>query len=191
MDITTSATELHVTFNTLVIATGATFASPLWQVNESEAVTLEAFATTRAALQKAKTVLIAGGGAVGVETAGEIGHTFRGVHTTLLSGAARLLPRLLASNSRAAENRLKKLRVTTEHNVRVKETKKNADGTTTAVLDNGTEKIVDVFIDATGGKPNTSFLPTAWQQGPRNSVLVSADTLRATFRWRSRNLRHR
>ncbi|KAH7361073.1 hypothetical protein BKA65DRAFT_197968 [Rhexocercosporidium sp. MPI-PUGE-AT-0058] len=151
-----------LTYDSLVIATGAYYASPVWQLNESEEHLKSEISALRKSLVAAKTVLIAGGGAIGVETAGEIGAQFPKHDTTILSGNSRLLPRLLPSNSSAAESRLKALGVKTVNDVKLSSTRRNADGTTTVALSDGSSRTVDVFIDATGGKPNSTFLPSAW-----------------------------
>jgi NADH dehydrogenase FAD-containing subunit len=164
-------------YDALVIATGASYVSQLWQVGESETVTKKALASTRALLAKAKTVLIAGGGAVGVEVAGEISTTFPSVKLTLVSGSTRLLPHLTPYNSGSAESQLKSSGVETIHNVRVASSKINTDGTTTVVLANGDEKIVDVYLNATGAKPNSKFLPAEWLN-ESGHVIVDNSTLR-------------
>ncbi|KAH9204292.1 hypothetical protein DL95DRAFT_439376 [Leptodontidium sp. 2 PMI_412] len=114
---------------------------------------------------KQTSVLIAGGGPIGVETAGEIGAQYRLHDTTILSGTSRLLPKLVAGNGSSAESRLKALGVKTIHNIKVSSSKENPDGTTSVALSDGSLRKVDVFIDATGGKPNSSFLPRAWLNG--------------------------
>ncbi|KAE9381187.1 FAD/NAD(P)-binding domain-containing protein [Stipitochalara longipes BDJ] len=166
-----------VVYSTLIIATGSSYASPLWQINESDAVTKGEIARVRDALKTAKTVLISGGGAVGVETAGEIGSHYPKKNITLLSGTTRLLIRLTAYNSAKAETKLKILGVKTLHNLRVSSVRKNEDGTTTLGFSDGSTRPVDVFIDATGPRPNSTFLPTSWID-PRGHVIVDPLTLR-------------
>ncbi|KAL3419972.1 amid-like mitochondrial oxidoreductase [Phlyctema vagabunda] len=168
----------NIGFDTLVIATGTTSNSALWQMNEDDAVTKDAFKSLHNALPKAKTILIGGGGAVGVETAGEIGTHFKGPEITILSGTDRLLPRLVPGNSASAENRLKALGVSTVHNLRVSSASVEADGTTTVVLSDGSSRKVDVYIDATGGKPNSSFLPSDWVN-EKGYVVTDEKTFRA------------
>ena len=176
--VTTSANKTqNVTYSTLVIATGSSYASPIWQINESDAVTQAETARIRNSLKEAKTVLISGGGAVGVETAGEVGSYYPNKNITLLSGTTRLLIRLTAYNSAKAEHKLKILGVNTLHNLRVTSVKKNDDGTTTLGFSDGSTRPVDVFIDATGPRPNTAFLPTSWID-PRGHVIVDPLTLR-------------
>jgi NADH dehydrogenase FAD-containing subunit len=176
--ITTSTNQTQeVIYSTLVIATGSSYASPLWQINESDSVTKAEIARIRGSLKNAQTVLISGGGAVGVETAGEIGSYYPKKSITLLSGTTRLLIRLTAYNSAKAESKLKTLGVKTLHNLRVTSVEKNEDGSTTLGFSDGSTRPVDVFIDATGPKPNTTFLPPSWVDS-RGHVIVDPLTLR-------------
>ncbi|KAI9878307.1 MAG: hypothetical protein M1830_001288 [Pleopsidium flavum] len=169
----------EIKYSSLVIATGSTYNSGLWQINNSQEITKAEFSSFHTLLPNAKTVLVAGGGAVGVETAGEIASYHSQAETIILSGAKRLLPRLLPSNSAAAEARLERLGVQTVHNLRVLSTSKNADGTTAAVLSDGSSRSVDVFIDATGGKPNSTFLPPAWLDA-KGHVATDNKSMRVT-----------
>ncbi|PMD39615.1 FAD/NAD(P)-binding domain-containing protein [Hyaloscypha variabilis F] len=164
-------------YSTLVIATGSSYASPLWQINEKDGLTKAEISRVREALKTAKTVLISGGGAVGVETAGEIGSYYPKKNITLLSGTTRLLIRLSAYNSAKAESKLRILGVKTLHNLRVSSVRKNEDGSTTLGFSDGSSRPVDVFIDATGPRPNSTFLPTSWID-PRGHVIVDPLTLR-------------
>ncbi|KAF9026133.1 FAD/NAD(P)-binding domain-containing protein [Hymenopellis radicata] len=60
-----------IPFDVLVLATGANWPGPLAFPNDEEAVT-EWLATRRKEFENAKSIVIAGGGAVGLEIAGEI-----------------------------------------------------------------------------------------------------------------------
>ena len=80
-----SGKNQELNYSTLVVATGATFNSPLWQVNGDQDATKAAFSSIRKALSRAKTALIAGGGPIGVETAGEIATRYPKLQITLLS----------------------------------------------------------------------------------------------------------
>lgn len=70
---TYSSTSQNTTvkYSTLVLATGATANSPLWNLQGSHETTIAALKEMHASLPKAKTILIAGGGPAGVETAGK------------------------------------------------------------------------------------------------------------------------
>ena len=171
-------TTQEIEYQSLVIATGTTSNSKLWQVNDHEDVTKDLYISVQAALPTAKRVLVAGGGAVGVETAGEIATHYPKAEVTILSGNDRLLPRLVPGNSSSAEGRLNALGVKTVHNTRVRSAAENANGSTTVVLSDGTTQTVDVYIDATGGKPNTSFLPPAWLDAKGYVITDGGKTLR-------------
>ena len=60
-----------VRYDTLVIASGSSSVSPLWSLHGSFESTKGAFEEMHAALPNASSVLISGGGAAGVETAGK------------------------------------------------------------------------------------------------------------------------
>lgn len=168
-----------LTYSTLIIATGATSKSPLWQINSSQEENKAEFAKYIQALPSAKTVLILGGGAVGVETSGEISTHYPAAKVTLLSGSSRVLTKLSPGISATAENQLKAKKVEIIHNVRSVSETINDDGTTTVKLSDDTSTTADVVVDATGGKPNSSFLPSSWLD-PRGYVLVDEKTLRLT-----------
>lgn len=176
---TVSKEETQVPYSSLIIATGMT-SNELWTVNDgAHERTIDALKALQTSIPTAQTILIAGGGAVGVETAGDIASYHPKVKVTLLSGTTRLLPRLLASNSTAAESRLKSLRVTVLHNVKVTSTSKTDDAKTTLVLSDGSSQTVDIYIEATGGKPNSSFLPPTWLDST-GRVLTDSKTMRVT-----------
>ena len=166
-------------YDSLVLATGSTTASPLWAQHGDAAKSRAALAAVHAALPAAKTILLAGGGPVGVESAGELAQHYPGAAITLLSGGERLLQRLSARTSAKAESMLTTAGVKVVHDVRVTDDGGAADGRpATLRLSDGSTRAVDVYLDATGGRPNTAFLPKAWVD-ERGRVPVD-DTLRGT-----------
>jgi NADH dehydrogenase FAD-containing subunit len=143
-------------------------------------LTLAAFQDIRTRLPSAKTILIAGGGAAGVETTGEIASLYKDKEITLLSGSHHLLPKLqTAKAGKAAERQLTSLNVKTLHDVRVTSSKTVGGDKVCLVFSDGTTRTVDIFIDATGGTPNTSFLPAAWLDDFKR-VATDMGTLRTT-----------
>ncbi|KAI4231118.1 MAG: hypothetical protein LQ349_005818 [Xanthoria aureola] len=165
-----------VAYNTLILATGASSDSPLWSIPGSHDRTISALKSTQSALPTAKTVLVAGGGPAGVETAGEIASLFPEIDITLLSGADRLLTRLRPAIGAAAESQLQALGVTVVHGVRAIRATSDVSGGTEVVLDNddGDVKVVDLYIDATGIRPNTAFLPKSWLT--EKNYVITRDT---------------
>lgn len=72
-------TSEKLPFQTLVIATGASTPSPLHRLNQSSSSSLRAhWNIFRTALPTVKSILIAGGGPAGIETAGELGEYLHG-----------------------------------------------------------------------------------------------------------------
>jgi NADH dehydrogenase FAD-containing subunit len=173
--------EESVHYDSLVIATGTTSNSPLWTLHNSFAETKFAFEDLNSRLATAKTILIAGGGPAGVETTGEIAYKFKatGKSITLLSGTDGLLTYLNHPTvTQLAESKLNDLGVKTVHKLRVVSSSVVAEGKTEVVLSDGSKQVVDLYIDATGGAPNSSFLPVAWLD-ERKKVLTDSKTLRA------------
>jgi len=186
-----------VSYSALVIATGTTSASPLWTLHGSHETTISSMKELHAALPNASTILISGGGPTGVETAGqypprsfrlnsyplttalgEIATVFPKADTTILSGTHSLLHRLKPAIGEAAESTLKRMNVKTINNAKVTAATPSADNRKTTVqLSDNTSRTVDVYIDATGGRPNTSFLPSAWLN-ERGYVLTDPKSLR-------------
>lgn len=168
-------------YTVLVIATGKT-ANPLWRLTGDHSITIAAFEDIHKRLPTAKSVVVVGGGPTGVEVAAEIAAFYPGKDITLLSGTSRLLSRLENKGvSSQAEKKLAALKVKTVHNVRVRSVTKTQDGTKTALeFNDGSKDVVDVYLDATGGTPNTQFLPTGWLDASSNQVLTDGVTLRAT-----------
>ena len=168
-NLVSDAKAIH--FDTLVIATGSTGTSPLYALQGSHVPTLDAYKDVQARLPSAKSVLVVGGGPAGVETAGELGELHGKKSSspktiTILSGGQRLLPALRASLGQRAQDVLHGMGVKTEHNLRLKDSKRTSDGKTEVSLSDGSSRTVDLLLVATGRTPASSFLP---------STLLSSD----------------
>lgn len=172
-----NSTEDTIHYDSLVIATGTTSASPLWSLQGDHSKTLNEFKSTREKLSRAKTVLVSGGGAVGIESCGEVVSAFPGTKVTLISGSDRLLPRLSESLGNSAEQILKKVGVEVLYNVKTTGFEDTSDGQTKVKLSDGSERTVDVYIDGTGGSPNSDWLPPHWLNDQQR-VKVDKQSLR-------------
>ncbi|KAI1118618.1 FAD/NAD(P)-binding domain-containing protein [Nemania sp. NC0429] len=169
--------ELRMNYHALVIATGSSTPSPLLGLNHDEVALRSSWATFRKALPDAKHIVVVGGGASGVEVAGELGEHLNGragwlssilsnpkVEITLISGGPRILPYLRPAIAQTGETYLAKVGVRIMHNVRVATvvpaTAGEDDVATTAALtlDNGEILQADLYIPATGAIPNTKFI---------------------------------
>lgn len=172
-------TNASIQYSSLIVATGTTSTSPFWSLHGDYKLTIAAFEDMHKRLPNAETILIAGGGPAGIETAGEIAYLYKPKDMTILSGSARLLPRLKnTSVAKAAEGRHASLNVKTVH-VRVTSSTELEDGRTSVKLSDGSTKTIDIYLDATGGTPNTSFFPAGWL-GDSKRVVTDVSTLHAT-----------
>jgi NADH dehydrogenase FAD-containing subunit len=156
---------VELKYDVLVIATGTSTKSPVFSSNHSSKATRAALGDLHRRLESANSVVVVGGGPVGVETAGELGQVYGSTkRITLISGNERVLPALQAKTSKEAESRLMKLGVAVLHRRRVvaPDGAGGIDGSTGVRDDTGEIIDADVVIDATGCYPNTSFLPEAW-----------------------------
>lgn len=189
---TVTAGEEQLAYHALVIATGASTASPLLGLNRDEAFLRESWAAFRAALPAAKHIVVAGGGPSGVETAGELGEHLNGragffssrladprVSITLVTADSKLLPHLRPSLAAKAETLLAKVGVTVIKNARVVSVTPDGAGqagehlasNAVVTLSDGTTLEADLYVPAMGTTPNTSFL---------DSSLLAADGRVAT-----------
>ncbi|KFY81286.1 hypothetical protein V500_11547 [Pseudogymnoascus sp. VKM F-4518 (FW-2643)] len=163
-----------LSYDALVIATGTRTPSPMLSLQSTREGVDDALKENHKRLQYARTILVAGGGPTGVETAGELGEHLNGrtywflsklqnprTKITLLSGGKKILPRLRPTIAKQAEKYLAQVGVEVIHGIRVDSYKENDDGTTTALLDNGEALTTDIYIPAAGVEPNTEWLPQA------------------------------
>lgn len=185
-----------IDFYALVIATGASTPSPLLGLTGDEEHLRRSWAEFREALRNAKSIIISGGGPAGIETAGELSEHLNGragwfssrlerpkVPITVVTAGSDILPVLRPSIAHKAEAYLAKVGVTVVKNARVQSVAPQGAGTenitagATLTLDNGSELSADLYIPATGTKPNTSFMEKALLTGD-GRVDTNASTLR-------------
>ena len=173
-----TSTGATIHYDSLVIASGTSFTSPLWSTTQGADVLSEAIRDIHARLPTATSVLVAGGGPAGVETTAELAETYgHKKEIIFLSGSHQLLPRLKnAGIGREAESRLTKMGVKVRHGIKVTSSTRTGDKEIVRLSD-GEEKTVDVFIDATGDKPNSKFVPEAWLNA-KGYVKTDPHTLR-------------
>ena len=168
-----------VSYDSLVIASGTSFVSPIWSVESGSEALTAALKDLHERLPAAESILVGGGGAAGVETVGELAELYGGKkEITILSGQSGLLAKL--SNKRVgqtAELTLKKKGVTIINGgIRVNSATRQG-GRDVLQLSDGTTKTVDVYIEATGDRPNNKFVPKDWLT-ERGQVQTDGQTLR-------------
>ena len=157
-----STSSLH--FDTILIAIGSTGPDPLFALQGGYLQTYNAYKSVHARLPSANSILVVGGGAAGVETAGELGdlhgkHSSTPKDITILSGTSRLLSGLRPAIGKRAEELLTAQGVKTVHDVRVDNQKKLPGGGAQVTLSDGTTKDYDLVFVATGRVPASGVLP--------------------------------
>jgi NADH dehydrogenase FAD-containing subunit len=190
--------EQVIRFHTLVVATGASTPSPLLGLNSTSSDLRHAWSLFRPALPTAKRIVIAGAGPAGVEVAGELGQYLNGspgwfasgkskakIEITLIATGDRILAALRPSIARTAESYLSALGVTLVKNARVERVEPETAGRNTTdlkspatiILSNGQVLEADLYIPATGARPNTSFHTASLLQDD-GRVMTNPGTLR-------------
>jgi NADH dehydrogenase FAD-containing subunit len=193
-----------ISYYSLILAVGTRPVSAILGPQTTHQLVQEAQAAFSKALTEAKTIVIAGGGPAGVETAGEIGHELNGLagmfserpknikaSITLITSDKKLLPALRPALATKAEKFLNKMGVDVIYNTRVQSVTPQGAGEidtatntiekvtskATVTLANGETKEADLYIPATGVKPNTQFIPRTLLNG-RGYVEMNKSTLR-------------
>lgn len=171
-------TTLSITYDSLIIASGTSFDSPLWSISGGSARLREAVRNLHNRLPSAQSILVAGGGPAGTETAGELGEVYgKQKEIQIFSGADQLLSRLQSKKvGRDAQARLEMMGVKVIRGVRVSGDKSDGEKQV-PTLSHGMTKIVDVYIEATGDNPNSYFVPLEWLDA-KNKVRTDPQTLR-------------
>ncbi|KAL8732996.1 MAG: hypothetical protein Q9166_002394 [cf. Caloplaca sp. 2 TL-2023] len=172
--------QFKIDYYALVIATGASTPSPLHGLNRDAEYLRSCWKEFRTAMWLAKSIVIAGGGPTGIETAGELGECLNGrtwfgtklahpkVSIIVVTAGPRILPTLRPSVAERAEGYLAAVGVTVIKNARVKKVDPKTAGTdaeasslmakATVTLENGKKLLTDLYIPATGTIPNTKYI---------------------------------
>ncbi|MFW5486289.1 MAG: NAD(P)/FAD-dependent oxidoreductase [Spirochaetaceae bacterium JB067] len=145
-------------FDFLVLATGSGFSR--WPFLKSGISDMESrqkqVEKESEILQKAESVLIVGGGSVGVELAGEIAYTWPHKKISLVTGSDRLMKELDKKASRRAHTLLSGLGVEIRYNTRIDE---KSDGVWKN--DQGDIFSADVIYPVTGSTVNSGWLESS------------------------------
>jgi NADH dehydrogenase FAD-containing subunit len=179
INLASGSTE-KIDFYALVIATGTSTPSPLLGLNRDEEFLRTNWTAFREALPTANSIIIAGGGPAGIETAGELGEFLNGragwlssnlenpkVPITVVTAGSKILPALRPAIAKKAEEYLAKVGVTVVKNARVKNVAPQGAGTDSVAtkamltLEDGKTLEADLYIPAIGTRPNTGFMQEA------------------------------
>ena len=156
--------ENTLDFEFLIIALGFTYVHPFQatEYERTEQVRYMQYSIDKT--KNAKRILIVGGGALGVEVAGELATDCPDKRVTLISSTFHLLPRMSEKFSTAALNILKSKNVEVILNDRID--LKNVDNFNTTKLktQNGKEIEFDAYFVCIGGKPCTKIVKQSFPE---------------------------
>ena len=172
-------TRRELSYDQLVIATGSRIRSDLpFKPVGTHIDTLTAVHSLQKQIDSAKSIVVAGAGPTGVETAGELAAAYLGTKDiTLVIGGEHALQasNVLSSVTQIVEKDLEKLGVKLVRFAQVTDVKTSADhekGTaasqTTLTLSNGSILITDLYLPLFGVRVNTSFVPPSLLDSAQN-----------------------
>jgi NADH dehydrogenase FAD-containing subunit len=157
-------------YHALIVATGSKTYFQAFSMSADAQSTLDAISSANKQIETAKKIVIAGGGATGVEFAGEVAEHRNGkpgwfskvksnVDVTLITSDKQLLPGLRPAIAKTAQQKLEALGVKVIYNTRVTDSTQTKDGRTALTLMNGDKLETDLYVPAYGVQPNSSWLP--------------------------------
>lgn len=157
-----------VSYDALIIATGARAREDMpWKSLGTTEETKAKLHSLQKQIKNAKTIVVAGGGLTGVETAGELGFEYAksGQKEVILvhDSDLPLGPPIMDSVRKASKTELEKLNVKIITNSTVVKTTTSGDETTIEIRskDGSTKTITaQAYLPATGIIPNTEFVPS-------------------------------
>lgn len=164
-----NGTERTISYDALVVATGTRTQEGMpWKNGDSTEETKQRLHAVQEQLAKAKSIVVAGGGSTGIETAGEIAFEY-GKQKDIYFVYDKALPmddRFLESMRRSAVSELEKLNVKTIPSSKitgVEATPGAGEGGKTLEITGAdgkkTTMKVDAYVPAIGTLPNTEFVP--------------------------------
>lgn len=160
-------TKEDLTYWALILATGTRASSPLMSLQGGSYTDVSnVHDNVHKRLPSAKEIVIAGGGATGIETAGELGESLNGsagwfsswpsdpkVKITVFTNSSKLLPGLRQSIANQAETYLNRVGVEVKYNTKIVSSKEQPNGKTKVTFHDGEELEPDIFISAIGTQP--------------------------------------
>jgi len=169
------ASEESICFDYLILALGSLYSHPFQTSNFERAAQINCLQETNNRIKDVKRILIIGGGALGVELAGEFATDCKEKTVTLLTSGDRLLPRMSVSFSQAALNILKEKNVQVILNDRIDLTNVENFRPNKLKTQNGKEIEFDAYFICTGPKPCTEMVKKSFPEWIDNNGFVKVN----------------
>lgn len=159
VDLSASETPQTIAYDYLVIATGSRPVVPgmPWKADASHEALVAAIHATAQRVHAASHIVVAGGGATGVEVCGELRYEYPHKEVVLLSADEALVGG--DATAQPLEKALTAMGVRVRNGVRAVGTKEAPDGKTVVELSNGETIVTDLYLPTVGLAPNSEFLP--------------------------------
>ncbi len=156
--------EQILTFDYLILALGSSYIHPFQSTHFQRTAEINDLQETFNKTRETKKILVIGGGAVGVEVAGEFATDCKDKTVTLLTSADRLLPRMSSSFSKAAADILHSKNVQVILNDRID--LKNVENYKTNKIktQSGKEIEFDAYFMCIGAKPCTELVKKSFPE---------------------------
>lgn len=164
-------------FDYAVIATGSAYVDPLIKAEAAtDAERAEELRGMHRRLRSARSVVIVGGGPVGVEIAAELRETFPETAVTLVHGGASILDESPSRFPNWARDSLRDRGVTLLLGERVVDPAVGVQPTNGAVVTNSGRRLAaDAAIWAVGAKPVSGLVSSSWPAAVQADGLVKVD----------------
>ncbi|QSZ29505.1 hypothetical protein DSL72_004019 [Monilinia vaccinii-corymbosi] len=150
-----------LSYDFLVLATGSrTKEDSPFKGKASYQESLDSLHEWQSKVKNASSIYIAGAGATGVETAGELGFAYgSSKKITLIASGPTVLEGTPASVSKTATKQLQNLQVNIKVSTKVSGSAMTPEGKYEITLSNGEKIITDLYIPTMGVLPNSSYIP--------------------------------
>lgn len=177
-----NADSVIIKARVVVLATGSRYPSPATRstVKSSRKQRLDFHKKYAEHIAESQTIVIAGGGPIGVEFAAEIVDKYKGSKKVVLVNSG---PRILGSTceraAKVASDYLASQGVEILLNTKLEGTSKSPFDSGTAKLSNGKSIKYDMLLTATGGKPISDYMEQSWSASlnDRKEILVKPNFL--------------
>lgn len=159
--VQTSRETLQLEYTHLVVATGSSYPSrvPFTSIGTYQE-TLDALHDWQRKVETASTIVIAGAGPTGIETAAELACMYgQTKNIILVVPGSDPLPGLIPEVGKTAASELEKLNVKIRRQIRVTNVEQTGTQATISLSD-GSALQADVYLPLFGIKANSGFLPT-------------------------------
>lgn len=150
-----------INYDILILATGSHLKSPgPFKPAASTEETQEILHNFQERVKTAKSIVVAGAGATGVETAGELGFKFGlSKEIILIASGATILEGTPASVSKTATKQLQAVKVNIKLSTKIRGSAKTPDGREELTLSDGSKMKTDLYIPTMGLVPNSTYIP--------------------------------